>query len=44
MLFAVIEDLQTRVTLLKAENQGLRGKLAKNSQNGNKPHSVLLLK
>ncbi len=45
-LFAVVEDLQARVTLLEAENQELRlenqelrGKLAKNSQNSSKPPS-----
>ena len=32
-LFAVVEDLRSRVALLEAENQELRGKLAKNSQN-----------
>jgi len=46
-LFAVVEDLQARVTLLEAENQALcaevkelRGKLAKNSQNSSKPPST----
>jgi Zn ribbon nucleic-acid-binding protein len=46
-LFAAIEDLQARVTLLEAENQSLRlenqelrGKLAKNSQNSSKPPST----
>jgi hypothetical protein len=38
-LFAVVEDLQSRVALLEAENQELRGKLAKNSQNSSKPPS-----
>jgi len=45
-LFAAVEDLQARVTLLEAENQELRsenqelrGKLAKNSQNSSKPPS-----
>lgn len=36
----MIEDLQTRVALLEAENQELRGKLAKNSQNSSKPPST----
>ena len=46
-LFAVVEDLQARVTLLEAENQALcaevkelRGKLAKHSQNSSKPPST----
>jgi len=46
-LFAVVEDLQDRLTLQLAENQTLRckvkelrGKLAKNSQNSSKPPSV----
>jgi transposase len=45
-LFAVVEDLQDRLTVLEAENQTLRcevkelrGKLAKNSQNSSKPPS-----
>jgi len=39
-LFSVVEDLQARVTLLETENQELRGKLAKNSQNSSKPPST----
>jgi len=46
-LFAVIEDLQARMTWLEAENQKLlaenqelRGKLAKNSQNSSQPPST----
>jgi len=46
-LFAVVEDLRSRMTLLesenqelRAENQELRGKLAKNSQNSSKPPST----
>ncbi len=39
-LFAAIEDLQARMTLLESENQELRGKLAKNSQNSSKPPST----
>jgi transposase len=46
-LFAVVEDLRARMTLLEAENQALRlenqelrGKLAKNSQNSSKPPST----
>jgi transposase len=39
-LFAVIEDLQTRVALLESENRELRGKLSKNSQNSSKPPST----
>jgi len=39
-LFAMIEDLQSRMTLLEAENRELRGKLAKNSQNSSKPPST----
>jgi len=39
-LFAALEDLQARVTLLEAENQELRGKLAKNSRNSSKPPST----
>ncbi len=39
-LFAALEDLQARVTLLESENQELRGKLAKNSQNSSKPPST----
>lgn len=39
-LRVVIEGLQARMTLLEAENQELRGKLAKNSQNSSKPPST----
>jgi transposase len=46
-LFAVVEDLRARMTLLEAENEKLRsenrelrGKLAKNSQNSSKPPST----
>ncbi len=39
-LFAAVEDLQVRVTLLEAENQELRGQLAKNSRNSSKPPST----
>jgi transposase len=38
-LFSLIEDLHARLTLLESENQELRGKLAKNSQNSSKPPS-----
>jgi transposase len=39
-LFAVVEDLRARMTLLESENRELRGKLAKNSQNSSKPPST----
>jgi len=39
-LFAVVEDLRSRMALLESENQELRGKLAKNSKNSSKPPST----